>query len=364
MTADVLVIGGGIAGMSVAWRLATAGAKVTLLEAESHCGTHSTARSAATLTENYGTAAVRRLSLASRAFLASPPPGFADTPLLRPRGALTVAGPGEEGLLAAALAEGREHLPAMAPLDPAEALRMVPVLRPEAVVAAFIEPDVADIDVDALFNGFRRGLLAAGGSVLSDARAERITRDGTAWRVETPAGRHAAAMLVNAAGAWADQVARLAGAQPAGLTPMRRTALIVDAPGSADWPMVNDATETLYFKPDAGRLMVSPADATPTEPCNAYPEELDVAVAMDRLQTVTTLAPRHVSHRWAGLRTFSPDHSPVVGEDTRLPGFFWLAGQGGFGVMTSPALSASAAAAVLGEPVTADINIARYAAGL
>ena len=359
MTADVLVLGGGIAGMSVAWRLAVAGATVILLEAETQCGTHSTARSAATLTENYGTGAVRRLSVASRPFLAAPPPGFAETPLLRPRGALTVARAGEEAVLDAALAEGQVHVPTMARITPAEALRMVPVLRPGAVAAAFIEPDVCDIDVDALFNGYRRGFLAAGGTVVTDARAVRIGRDGAAWWVETPAGRYAAAKLVNAAGAWADGVARLAGARPLGLVPHRRTALIVQAPGSADWPMVNDATETLYFKPDAGRLMVSPADATPTEPCDASADELDVAVAVDRLEAMTMLAVRHVPHRWAGLRTFAPDHSPVVGEDEDVPGFFWLAGQGGFGVMTSPALSALGAAAVMGEPVSAEIAATR-----
>ena len=359
MSADVLVVGGGIAGMSVAWRLAVAGAAVVLLEAEPHCGTHSTARSAATLTENYGTAAVRRLSVASRAFLASPPPGFAETPLLRPRGALTVARAGEEAMLAAALAEGQVHVPAMRPVPPGEVLRMVPVLRPDAVAAAFIEPDVADIDVDALFNGYRRGLLAAGGIVVTDARVTRIGRDGAAWWVQSPAGRHAAGTLVNAAGAWADQVALLAGVQPIGLTPKRRTALVVEAPGSSGWPMVNDAAETLYFKPDAGRLMVSPADATPTEAGDAQPEELDVAIAMHRLEAMTTLAVRHVPHRWAGLRTFAPDHSPVVGEDARAPGFIWLAGQGGFGVMTSPALSEAAAAAVLGRPAASDIAATR-----
>ncbi len=359
MNADILVVGGGIAGMSVAWRLAAAGAKVTVLEAEAHCATHSTARSAATLTENYGTSAVRRLSVASRPFLAAPPPGFTDVPLLRSRGSLTVARAGEEVQLAAALAEGRLHVPAMAPLAPAEALRMVPVLRPKAVAAAFIEPDVCDIDVDALLGGYRRGLLAAGGTIVTDARATRIDRNGAAWLVDTPAGRFAAANLVNAAGAWADHVARLAGVTPVGLVPKRRTAVIVAAPDSANWPMVNDVTETLYFKPDAGRLMVSPADATPTEPCDAQPEELDVAIALDRLQQLTTLAIRHVPHRWAGLRTFSPDHSPVVGEDQLNKGFFWLAGQGGFGVMTSPALSAAGAAAVLGQGVEAGIDVNR-----
>ena len=320
-----------------------------------------TARSAATLTENYGTSAVRRLSLASRAFLAAPPPGFAETALLRPRGSVTVGAAGEEALLDAALAEGQRHVPAMRAISPSEVLRMVPVLRPEAVVAAFIEPDVGDVDVDALFSGYRRGFLAAGGSIVTDARADRIERDGSAWRVDTPSGCHRAATLVNAAGAWADRVAQLAGVRPAGLVPKRRTALLVDAPGSAGWPMVNDATETLYFKPDAGRLMVSPADQTPSEPCDAQPEELDVAIAMDRLQHITTLSAQRVSHRWAGLRTFAPDHSPVVGEDAAAPGFFWLAGQGGFGVMTSPALSAAAAAAIMGGSVDPGIDVNRAA---
>ena len=346
MSPDVIVIGGGIAGMSVAWRLAVAGAKVTLLEAEAQCGMHSTARSAATLTEAYGTSAVRRLTVASRSFLAAPPPGFTEVTLLRHRGSLTVARADEVALLDAALADGRTHVPAMSRIDPAEVLRMVPVLRPEAVAAAFIEPDVSDIDVDALFSGYRRGLLAAGGRVLTSAQAQQIGQDGAAWWVDTPAGRFAAAKLVNAAGSWADRVAETAGIRPVGLIPHRRTAVIVDAPGSSEWPMVNDATETLYFKPDAGRLMVSPADATPCEPCDAQPDELDIAITIDRLQQATTLDVRRVSHRWAGLRTFSADHSPVVGEDAEAKGFIWLAGQGGFGVMTSPALSALGATAV------------------
>ncbi len=359
MNADILVLGGGIAGMSVAWRLANSGAQVILLEAEEQCGMHSTARSAATLTEAYGTDAVRRLSVASRGFLAAPPPGFTEVPLLRRRGSLTVARAEEEALLDAQLADGCAHVPAMARIDPAEVLRMVPVLRPEAVAAAFIEPDMCEIDVDALFTGYRRGLLGAGGRVITNARSHRIGRDGAAWLVETPAGRFSAAKLVNAAGAWADQVAELAGVKPANLVPHRRTAMIIDAPGSTSWPMVNDATETLYFKPDAGRLMVSPADATACEPCDAHPEELDVAIAMDRLQQVTTLDVRHVFRRWAGLRTFAPDHSPVVGEDADAKGFIWLAGQGGFGVMTSPALSELGAAATMGGTVPADIAATR-----
>ncbi len=272
---------------------------------------------------------------------------------MRPRGCLTVARAEEAGLLEAELAHTAPGT--LRAVDGAEALRMVPVLRPEAAVLAILEPDCRDIDVEALFAGYRRGLLAAGGRIVTDARVRRVTRDGAAWRVETPAGAHSAAKLVNAAGAWADEVARQAGLRPAGLVPHRRTALLVDAPGSAAWPMVTDATETLYFKPDAGRLMVSPADATPADACDAQPEELDVAIAVDRLQRATTLDVRRVSHRWAGLRTFSADRAPVVGEDPDAPGFVWLAGQGGYGVMTSPALSALAAAAVAGQAPPPDL---------
>jgi D-arginine dehydrogenase len=359
--ADVVVIGGGIAGMSAAWRLATTGARVTLLEAEDQCGSHSTARSAATFTAAYGSAAVRRVTEASRGFLDQPPPGFCDVALTRPRGCMTIAPPEDAALLQAELAQAAPGV--LEPVEPSEALRMVPVLRPESVGYAIIEPGCRDIDVDALFNGYRRGLLAAGGQIVTGARVDRIGRDGLAWWVDTPAGRFSGAKLVNAAGAWSDEVARKAGVRPLGLVPMRRTAVLVDAPGSATWPMVQDAAETLYFKPDAGRLMVSPADATPTDPCDAQPEELDVAIAMDRLQRATTLDVRQVSHRWAGLRTFTPDHTPVVGEDAGAPGFIWLAGQGGYGVMTSPAMSALAAAAVSGIAPPGDLGPDRAGLG-
>ena len=358
--ADVLVIGGGIAGMSAAWRLAMAGAQVVLLEAEPQVGYHSSARSAATFTAAYGNAAIRRVTQDSRSFLEQPPPGFAETPLLRPRGCMTVANAEQTDLLDAELGRSGD---VVRRIDPAEALRLVPVLRPEAVASATIQPGCRDIDVDALLGGYRRGFLAAGGRIVINARAERIGRDGAAWWVQTPAGRYVAAKLVNAAGAWADEVARCAGVRPAGLVAKRRTAVLIDAPGSAAWPMVIDAAETLYFKPDAGRLMVSPADETPTEACDAQPEEIDVAIAMDRLQRMTTLQARRVSHRWAGLRTFAPDHTPIVGEAPDAPGFIWLAGQGGYGVMTSPALSALAAACVAGHNPPPDLSPGRAALG-
>ncbi len=356
---DVLVIGGGVAGLSIAWRLAAAGASVTVLEAEAQCGFHSSGRSAAMLTENYGPPSVRALTAASRDFLAAPPAGFSEAPLLRHRGSLTVARADQAALLEAELAHARQHTPSMTAIDPAEVRRLVPILRPEAVAHAMLEPDACDIDADALQAGYRRGLLAARGRIVTASAAAAIRRDGGAWRVESGAGSFAAAALVNAAGAWADAVATLAGVRPAGLQPKRRTAILLDAPDSAAWPMVNEVAEQFYFKPDAGRLMVSPADATPTEAGDAQPEELDVAIAVDRVMAATTLEVRRVPHRWAGLRTFAADAAPVIGEDALAPGWFWCAGQGGFGVMTSPALSALAAGAVLGQPVPAALSCER-----
>ena len=362
-TPDVLVVGGGVAGLSVAWHLAEAGVRVTVLEAESQCGYHSSGRSAAMLTENYGPPSVRALTAASRSFLADPPEAFAESELLRPRGSLTVARAEQAALLEAELAHARQHTPSITAIDPVEVLRMVPALRPEAVAHAMLEPNCCDIDADALQLGYRRGVLARGGEIVTGARVARVVRMGSAWQVETTAGRFAVPALVNAAGAWADAVASCAGVRPARLQPKRRTAIIVDAPGSASWPMVNDVAEELYFKPDAGRLMVSPADATPTEPSDVQAEELDVAIAVDRLLTATTLAVRRVAHRWAGLRTFAADGAPVIGEDAQAPGFFWLAGQGGFGVMTSPALSALSAGAVLGRDVPPALSCERPALG-
>ena len=356
---DVLVIGGGIAGLSAAWRLAGAGAAVTVLEAEAQCGSHSSGRSAAMLTENYGPPSVRALTAGSRAFLAAPPAGFTEVPLLRRRGSLTVARMDQAALFEAELAHAQQYTPTITAIDPADVLRRVPIMRAEAVAYAMLEPECCDIDAEALQAGYRRGLMGAAGRIVTGSPVTAIRRKGGAWQVETPADCFTAAILVNAAGAWADAIATLAGVRPAGLQPKRRTAILVDAPDSAAWPMVNDVAEQLYFKPDAGRLMVSPADATPTEATDAQPEELDVAIAVDRLMAATTLEPRRVPHRWAGLRTFAADAAPVIGEDAQAPGFFWCAGQGGFGVMTSPALSALAAGAVLGEAVPLSLSCER-----
>lgn len=344
---DILVIGGGIAGASAAAELA-AGASVTLLEAEARCGMHATGRSAASFTEAYGAPVIRRLARAGRAFLESPPPGFAQVPLLRPRGMVTVARADQVNRLAADLARAQEMVPSIHAMSPQAVQAMVPILRPGHIAAAFIEPGQREIDVDALHQGYLRQARARGAQVVTGAAATAIARDGGGWRITTPAGAFRAEVIVNAAGAWADPVAVMAGLPPIGITPYRRTALQVALPDGLDasgWPMINDVDEAFYFKPDAGRLFVSPGDATPSPPMDAWPHDIDVATGVDRLEAATTLTVRRVLHAWAGLRSFAPDRVPVVGFD--CPGFFWLAGQGGYGIKTAPALARATAALIL-----------------
>ena len=345
---DIAVIGAGIAGASVAAELAAAGRRVTLLEAETTPGYHTTGRSAALWILNYGPRDARILTRASRGFFENPPQGFADHALTRRRAVLSVAPPGQEEALAAMLAQG-EGLRA---IGPEEARALLPVLRPEAVAGAALEDDAFDIDVAALHQGYLRMLRANGGQVMTDARAGAIARRHGAWEIATPAGTVSAPVLVNAAGAWGDVVARLAGLSPLGLTPMRRTALLVDCPPGhdpAEWPLAGDVAHTWYVRPEARRkLRLSPADETPMEPCDVQPDEFDLALAVDRVQAALDLPVARIEHRWAGLRTFTPDRSLAIGPG-REPGFFWQVGQGGYGIQTAPAAAKLGAALVLGR---------------
>lgn len=346
---DIIVIGAGIAGASSAAELASAGRSVTLLEAESQPGHHTTGRSAALWILNYGPRDARIFSGASRGFFESPPGGFAEHPLTHRRAVLNLAPPGQEAKLAAMVAEGE----GMRGLTPAEACALCPALKPSYVAAAAIEEDAFDIDVHALHHGYLRQLRARGGQVVTDARAETISRRDGSWEVATPAGAFSAPLLVNAAGAWGDVVARMADAAPIGLTPMRRTALLVDGPPGhdpSDWPLVGDAAHTWYVRPEARRkLMLSPADETPMEPCDVQPDELDLALAIDRAQEALELPVTRIEHRWAGLRTFTPDRSLAIGPAKGTEGFFWMAGQGGYGIQTAPAAARLCAALVLGR---------------
>ncbi|MEU1725659.1 NAD(P)/FAD-dependent oxidoreductase [Actinomadura sp. ATCC 39365] len=347
---DFLIIGGGVAGACAGFFLAGSGT-VTLLEAEQVTGHHSTGRSAALFSEYFGNRPVRALTAASRHFLAAPPPGFADVPLLSPRGVLALCPHGGEKLFDEVLAEGRRAPAPAVEIDPAEAPAHCPILRPGRFSRAMLKPGAMDIDVDALHQGFLRGIKARGGQVVTSARVRALSRTAGVWRAVTDAGEHAAPTLVNAAGAWADEVAGLAGVRPVGLRPLRRTAFLVDLPEGTDarsWPMVTDVADTFYFKPESGRLLVSPADATPVPPCDARPDDLDVAVGVRRVQEATTLEIRSVRHAWAGLRSEVADGTPVIGPAPDDPGFVWLAALGGYGVQTSPEAGRIAAAAAIG----------------
>jgi len=347
--ADFLVIGAGMAGASAAYELAAAG-RVIVLEQEDRPGVHATGRSAALFSETYGNATVRALSRASRPFLASPPAGFGETALLGPRGAMFIASEADRTALEA---EAREGGGAFEPLSGEEVRARVPILKPEASAAGLIEGGAMDIDVDALHQGYLRGLRRRGGEVIANAGVAGLRRKAGRWIAETPAGSFEAPIVINAAGAWADRVALLAGVGAMGLAPKRRTAALVEVPDHdvGTWPLVIEVGERFYFKPDAGRLLISPADETPSEPGDAQPDDLDVAIAADRIETATTLVIRRIAHRWAGLRTFAADRTPVCGFDPRAEGFFWLAGQGGYGIQTAPAMGQLAAALVRGERV-------------
>jgi D-arginine dehydrogenase len=351
--ADFIVIGAGIAGASISYWLA-ADARVLLLERESQPGYHSTGRSAALFMESYGTAQVRALTRASRAHLESPPDGFAQSPLLRPRGAMVVACPGQEAELEAQWAVVREVSDRAQRLDAAQACARVPVLRPEKVAGGLLEPDAADMDVHAIHQGYLRGLRHRAGALVCDAEVHGLQRRSGIWQVRTRAGGFEAPVLVNAAGAWADVVGALAGARPIGLQPKRRSAFVFRPPEGLAcevWPMVIGVTEDWYFKPDAGLLLGSPANADPVPPHDVQPEELDIALAIDRIQSMTTLTIRRPTRTWAGLRSFVADGDLVGGWDDQTEGLFWLAAQGGYGIQTSAAMGQACAALARREPI-------------
>ena len=359
---DFLVVGAGMAGASAAYELAAHGS-VLVLEREPQPGYHSTGRSAALYTQTYGHPVVRALTVASWDFYTAPPEGFTEHPLLTPRGVLLIGRADQTAALDEAFAEGRLLTPTVQRFDAAGALARAPFLRADYVAGAVWEPDAMDIDVHAIHTGYLRGLKARGGRVATDAGVRAVERRDGLWVATTPAGVFAAPVLVNAAGAWADALAQLAGVRPIGLVPKRRTAITfdpvfadpADAEGLNGWPMVIDVDEQFYVKPDAGRLLLSPADETPVEPCDVQPEELDIAVAIDRMEQAARFSVRRIAHKWAGLRSFVADKVPVAGFDGEAPGFFWLAGQGGYGIQTAPAMGRTAAALATGGALPPEV---------
>ena len=353
--ADFVVIGAGISGSAAAWELARRG-RVVVLETEAMPGYHSTGRSAALYTPNFGEPIVRRLNAAGRAFFDAPPDGFSDVPLLTPRGALTIAKPGEEDALAAVLAASSPRDPILT-IDTDEAAQLAPVVRRELIGAACYEPGVADMDVAAIHQGFLRGLKRRGGEVICNAPVTRLLRAGGSWTVTAGGVTVMAPVLIDAAGAWGDVVAEMAGAASQRLQPKRRTAIVVDGVAGIDaaaMPLVEFAGHGPYLKPDGGRVMASLADETPDEPRDAQPDDMDVAVLVDWLETHTLMTVRTQPRAWAGLRSFVPDGAPVVGFDPVVPGFFWLIGQGGYGIMMAPTLGRITADLVTGGALASD----------
>lgn len=354
---QIAIVGGGIAGAAAAAHLAVE-RSVLLLEREDQPGYHASGRSAALFSETYGNATVRALSVASRPFLERPPEGFSDHPLLTPRGALHVGGAGHEAKLGLLLREAQALVPAVRALSGEQMRRLVPALRPEAATAGVYEPDARDIDTHALLSGFLRMARAGGADILTRAEVTAVSREGEGYRLETRAGPVVAEVVVDAAGAWADGLAELAGVRPLGLRPKRRTAFLFEPPPDLDiraWPIVVGADEDVYVKPDAGLLLASPADETDSEPTDAQPEEIDVATAAERVEALLDLPVRRIRRRWAGLRTFAADRTPAVGFDPAEPGWFWLAGQGGYGFQTAPALGRAAAELIVRGRLPAEL---------
>jgi D-arginine dehydrogenase len=354
---DFAVIGAGMAGASLADAL-SASASVVLIDAEPHPGYHATGRSAALFAPNYGSPLFRALTRASSPFMHAPPDGFCAQPLLRARGALTIARPEQKPRLEATIADMEANGSTVQRLTPEAACAKIPALRPGYVAAAVYEPDVDDIDVEALLRAFLNRGRARGVQLVLGRRIESAHWRQQGWEFAAAGETLQARVIVNAAGAWADQLAERCGGRALGLQPMRRTAALIDAPDGvavSGWPALFDVDEDFYLKPDAGRLLVSPGDEEAMAPCDAFADDLMVATAIDRIQQALDIDVRRVSHNWAGLRTFAPDRNPVVGFDAQLRNFFWCAAQGGYGIQTAPAMSRLAAALARSESVPADI---------
>ena len=351
--ADFLVVGGGIAGLSLAARLVALG-RVTVVEGEEALGYHSSGRSVSFSHFGIGNPAVRGLTAYSRPFFEAPPASFCPTALSRRMTTLYFADADALDQLEALGDAMRAYTDTIEPVDEPGLRRVCPVLRTGAggAVRGFIDPTGLKLDTDAFLQAAARAVRAGGGSILTGRRAAAITRSCETWQVRTEAGEvHEAPVLINAAGAWADTIAGLAGVEPLGLAPLRRTIIAVEPPHGADltsWPFTYSVHVDFYMMPEAGRLLVSSADEVPDNPCDAQPDDYDVALAADRLEHYTSLKISRIAHRWAGLRTFTADRVPTAGFAPDAPGFFWLAGQGGYGFQTAPAMADAAANLIAG----------------
>jgi D-arginine dehydrogenase len=361
---DFAVVGAGIAGVSLAYHLAPHG-RVVILEREHVPAYHTTGRSAALHSETYGSAEIRAITVASGRFYRKPPAGFADHPLLTPRGAVIAGRADQAAAMDKSAAEFQQMVPSVRRLSLKETIAVQPLIRPEVLDGGSIfEVDADDMDVAAIHGGFLKGARAAGAALRLNAEVSSLERKDGAWSIGLRGGESVdGATIVNASGAWADVVGAMAGAKPVGLVPKRRTAFTFDPPADLaqkglkleGMPMLIDFDESFYFKPEVGQFLGSLADATPSPPCDAQPEEIDIATAVERIERASTLTVRRIKNKWAGLRSFVDDKNLVVGYDPKVAGFFWLAGQGGYGIQTAEAAGRLAAALALGKSLPSDV---------
>jgi D-arginine dehydrogenase len=357
-TYDFAVIGAGIAGASVAYELQSRG-QTLLLEREPLPGHHTTGRSAAFSIESYGNQVIRLLTRASRAFLEDPPEGFARHRLVERCPMLWIARSDQAQRLAEHASRAAATGAKFSEVNAAEAHSMCPVLREQQIAMGLVEDRALHIDVAALLDAYLAGFRARGGELATRAAVTNLSSIRGVWEICAGDDRHRAGAVVNAAGAWAEEIGALAGTRPIGLVPLRRTVITFDPPDGVDiarWPLLIDADEDFYLKREGAQLLASPCDETPFAPCDVTPDEFDVALAADRVMRATTLEIRHIQNRWAGLRSFVADRAPVIGMDPEVPGFCWLAGQGGSGIMTAPSAARAAASSIVDGALPADLK--------
>lgn len=357
---EFLVIGAGIAGASVAYHLAQQ-ASVILIDMEAQAGYHTTGRSAAFYAETYGGPKLQPLTTSSKPFLASPPEGFSDVPVLTKLGAIHIYSSNQQKSAEAAFAEMSAELPNVRLLSCEEVLARAPYLRAETIAGGIDDPECGNLDVAALHQGYLRAAKKAGAEALCESGLETAIYENGEWRVKTRTCEIRAKILINTAGAWADEVAKHAGVRPVGLQPLRRTIIKIPNPDGLPYekegPVVIDVDENFYFKPEGTGYLVSPADEVPSPACDAQPELEDIALAADYFEKATGATVMAIENKWAGLRTFAPDRTPVVGFASDHPAFFWNVGQGGYGIQTAPAWSQLAASLAMGKGVPEELKL-------